>query len=333
VKKFYLFLGLLVGCCQIKAQTIYVKEGHNGTGASWERALGDLQTALRMAKPGMQIWVAAGVYTPAKGNDRNAAFIVPDGVALYGGFAGNETSLQQRNWEVNRTFLSGEIGGPGSEDNSYTVVYTKNVSAATVVNGFFITGGAANGHGEKGDIRRSGAGWYNDGANGRSNPTIENCVFFGNYGRDGAGLYNYAKNGNASPIISNCRFESNRVDLDGGAIYNDGSYGVCNPRIENCMFKDNEANYGAGILNQSTHGETKPLILNCIFISNLSYLRGSSIFNNRQEGGVCDPIIKACRFEENLSSVGPDVSGSSTGNDIMANRRAKSSGVTYRSGY
>ncbi len=64
--------------------------------SSWALAC-DLQTALRFANSGDQIWVRQGVHKPATTADRNASFALKNGVAIYGGFAGTETALSQRN--------------------------------------------------------------------------------------------------------------------------------------------------------------------------------------------------------------------------------------------
>ncbi len=331
VKKFLLFPVFLVGLCALHGQVIYVKAGSNGNGTSWEKAYGDLQQALLVARPGAEIWVAAGKYFPAQNNDRTASFSIPTDVSLYGGFAGFEKAIDQRDWEKNLTILSGEIGTPAEDDNSFTVVYTKNVSASTIIDGFVIMGGMANGTGEKGDIQRCGAGWFNDGTGGTSDPVIENCIFIKNQARDGAGLYNYALGGTCNPTISNCQFIANRADLDGGAIYNDGTQGVCSPAISSCMFIENQATYGAGMLNQGASGETRPVVINCTFKGNTSYIRGSSVYNNRQESGISDPILQACVFEDNRSTVGRDVS--STVNNILADQLGKPASSLSSSGY
>ncbi len=314
---------------------IFVRQGSYGNGTSWDNAFGDLQQAIAAARQmkGAQIWVAAGTYVPASNGDRNASFHIPDGVVLLGGFAGYENSPAQRDWRRNLTVLSGEIGSPSSlKDNSFTVVYTRNVSSATVVDGFVITAGAANGTGQKGNLTRSGGGWYNDGSNGYSNPTVRNCLFVNNYGRDGAGMYNIATNGVANPRIDNCQFISNHADLDGGALFNNGSFGICSPVVTNCLFEENEASYGAGIMNLAETGESRPVISHCTFTRNISYVRGSSVYNNREYDGICDADIDfpSCIFHENKDKVGGTVS--STVNNEGAQRKGASE-IVFKPGF
>lgn len=92
------------------AKIIYVDQNASGSvhnGTSWNNAYLKLQDALTAAAttPGPdQIWVADGVYSP--GNSTSSTYTLPDDVAIYGGFAGNEKSLQQRN-SANPTVLDG----------------------------------------------------------------------------------------------------------------------------------------------------------------------------------------------------------------------------------
>lgn len=287
------------------ARTIYVKDGSNGNGQSWENAVGDLQKALKTAKKGDQIWVAAGMYVPTYDGNRNAAFNLVEGVSMYGGFAGSEKSLTERNPAVNRTILSGEIGTAAKDDNSFTVIFAKDISASTIIDGFIISDGSANG--TEADVHRStcGAAWFNF----NSSPTIKNCTFQQNLARLGGAIYNYAgKGGNSSPLITACSFIDNQADLDGGGIYNNGDYGTCRPRIENCQFKDNIATYGAGIMNRAKLGKTLITVIGCKFINNKSLVKGSAIYNHRDNTGICQDNTQNCIFEDNLASVGNEIS-------------------------
>lgn len=79
-----------------------------GDCSSWENAC-TLQTAINNATSGDEIWVKKGIHTPTTGNNREDAFWLNPGVKIYGGFNGDETDLNQRNWVDNQTILSGDI--------------------------------------------------------------------------------------------------------------------------------------------------------------------------------------------------------------------------------
>lgn len=287
----------------------------NGDGSSWASPLGDLHHALAMAGPnsGTEIWVASGVYFTTSGTDRSLYFQIPSGVKLYGGFAGHERSLEARNIEHNPTKLSGEIGLPTADDNAYTVVYTENVSESTLIDGFIVTGGAANKE-MPNDIvtpEVSGAGWYNVSTYGVSSPTIRKCKFIDNSAREGAGFFNLADGGEASPKLEQCQFIRNIARLDGGAIYNGSFSGKSTPRISKCRFEYNAATYGAGILNKATGGKVTALVKGCQFISNQAHFRGPGIYNDFYGDGFSKSIMVGCIFDKNQSSTGDPVSSRS----------------------
>src|SRR6185369_12511693 len=90
------------------AGVCYVNDNAGGTnsGANWTNAYTSLQSAL--ADSCTEIWVAAGTYKPAA-SDRTVSFALESGTAIYGGFAGTETLLAQRDPLVNVTALSGDL--------------------------------------------------------------------------------------------------------------------------------------------------------------------------------------------------------------------------------
>ena len=117
---------------QDPAPTIYyVLPGGTGDCTSWVSAC-DLQAALISATSGSEIWAAAGVYKPTTDPaDRAATFQLKASVAVYGGFAGTETSRDQRVWATNVTILSGDLNGDdagftNNGENSYHVVTGAN---------------------------------------------------------------------------------------------------------------------------------------------------------------------------------------------------------------
>ena len=97
---------------------IYVNDDAAGAndGSSWTDACTELQSALAVAETGDEIWVAAGTYRPdfnvATGQhagDRDATFRLKSGVALYGGFVGTESDLNQRTPTLSESILSGDL--------------------------------------------------------------------------------------------------------------------------------------------------------------------------------------------------------------------------------
>ena len=153
-------------------------------GASWASAYASLQAALdRAAVLNMdgnanndvsQIWIAEGTYIPTKLSDadgngtidtdpRSATFSLLDGVSLYGGFAGTESTLDEREPAVDgvfphETILSGDLGRNDAvniatanlltdatrQENAYTVVTAIDLTQPTTLDGLTITGGNAN---------------------------------------------------------------------------------------------------------------------------------------------------------------------------------------------
>jgi predicted outer membrane repeat protein len=291
----------------LNATTIYVKQAGAGAGTSWADATGDLNAALFAAQAGDQVWVAKGVYYPTNQSNRRASFNITSGVKVYGGFNGNESSINQRDGNSLKTILSGNIGAQSdNSDNSYTVVYLKNADENTVLDGFIIADGMADGVGPSADKERCGAGLYIDGAGSGSvcKPRIQNCLFQNNAARDGGAIYVNGRGGMSNPIFIHCDFQKNKADLDGGAIFNDGRHnGIANVEFYECNFSANQANYGGAICNYGGKGQCNPTIQNCIFRSNEALLRGGAIFNMDVEGEA-KPKINDTQFVDNQAVAG-----------------------------
>ncbi len=229
------------------SQVIFVDHSAAGAndGTSWEDAYTDLQGALQQADFGDEIWVAGGTYHPTSHDgDRSARFVLPDGVALLGGFGGFEENASERNFNLFRTTLSGDINQTGSlYGNSHTVLDISNTSRESLVDGFTIIGGNAEIIAADGYPRNnSGGGIYNDGGGA----TIANCVISGNSANQGAGMANV--NG-ADVYMVNTVFRNNEVIVPGG---------------------------GGGLLNAD---DSRLDILNCTFEGNTSQTSGGAILN------------------------------------------------------
>jgi len=127
-----LFVG--IQCAIASGAVIYVDvdASPGGDGTTWGTAYKYLQDALADANVSSDdIWVAEGTYKPDEDeggnvtlNDRYATFQLINGVALYGGFAGNEISRSQRNWMGNETILEGDIDNDGDSDTTHLVKAT-----------------------------------------------------------------------------------------------------------------------------------------------------------------------------------------------------------------
>lgn len=263
------------------AEPIYVDadaSSGNNDGTSWENAYLSLQDALFSAQETDEIWVAEGIYTPAQppGN-RNVSFVLKDGVKVYGGFAGGETSRSQRNPAERPTVLSGDLEGNDSgssnrSDNSLHVVTSNGVSSSCVLDGFTIQGGNADGSGadaQGGGMRNTngdpvlfritfigntakdfGGAVYNE----NSNPRIYSSSFLGNSAQNGGAIYNT----NSAPRILSTVFSANHASANGGGIYNTNT---SNLNLINTTFSGNSAGSGGGIYNLGSSPSVKNTIL------------------------------------------------------------------------
>jgi hypothetical protein len=293
-----------------KLERIYVNAASEGPydGKTWATAFSDLQDALSIAQANAEVWVAAGVYTPDRGTGaRTASFHMKNGVRLLGGFAGTETSSYQRDPNKNETILSGDLKGDDRpnftnyDDNSYHILLAHNTdSSDTVLDGFVITGGNANGPVPK---RGENTNHHGGGLIIREcSLTLTRCIFRYNsaiqYGGGMCSIY-------GRPILENCTFTANKASL-GGAIFSNGSKGS----IFRCKFTKNSAyNHGGGV----NLTEDSSMFIDCTFSGNSGtlYLEGGASFG----GGLCiagpgNVILTNCRFLENSADKGGGVSSS-----------------------
>jgi len=97
--------------CEVVRLYVDAQATGAGHGLDWENACPQLRRALAMASHlgnlVAEIWVAEGTYRP--GTARDASFRLTSGVGLYGGFAGGEQELSQRDPYAHPTVLSGDL--------------------------------------------------------------------------------------------------------------------------------------------------------------------------------------------------------------------------------
>ena len=200
----------------------------NPDGSSWLKAFNKLQPAVDAAAAagGGEVWVAAGTYTATT----DPVLTMKEGVFLYGGFVGNESLLEERDWQGNVTTIDGE-------KKRRCVIGADNAR----LDGFTIARGFATEY---------GGGMYNY----ESSPEVTDCTFTENTASyDGGGMYNYK----SSPSVTNCTFTGNTSWWRGGGMYNYES----SPEVTDCTFTNNTASSdGAGMYND----ESSPAVTNCI---------------------------------------------------------------------
>ncbi len=235
---------------------LYVNDDAMGAnnGSSWNDAFNNLQDALAFLNtcPTItQIWVAAGTYKPTTGTDRSISFSMKNGVAIYGGFAGTETQLSQRDWAVNVTTLSGDIGNLNdNSDNSYRIIFNSGLDNSAVLDGFYIQ----NAYNPNSSNGNQGGGMRNN----NSSPKITNCLFHNNHiNSTGGGVYN----SNSSPSFSNCIFMENAA-LFGGAVGSNGG----SPSFTNCTIVNNSGVYTSGAVVSESNATN--VLKNCIIWGN-----------------------------------------------------------------
>lgn len=254
-----------------QSKIYYVSPNGTGDGSSWKSTM-KLADALNTAKAGDQIWVQ-GFETITKDSvyfvpedQKVTGFTLKSGVQLYGGFKGDETSINDREtlgkpYQMKfRSVLSGDLNNDDEVDNT-NLIFPANTTRTdnathvlsvdmapssgsnnntypTVINGFTITGGHADGTSEKGGgIYISG-----DNSNGGGNFRIERCFLFNNYATQGGAVYVSSEvlnrnNGesliNQCVVYNNAAGERSAVENQGGGIYLAGAATVVNTSVFN----------------------------------------------------------------------------------------------------
>ena len=289
------------------AQTIFHVDqnvqGGQQTGLNWANAFPNLQQALAVAHAGDEIWVAKGVYYPTTTTDRSISFVLKQGVGLYGGFAGTEASLLQRDFIQNETLLSGNIGNPlESTDNSRSIVTGQGLDSTACIDGFILKHCYA---------EASGSALFLSATIQApvTSPAIRNCRFEQNYANEGPALYcQYNSVGIVSPALKNCIFRYNKAQTSGGAVVKKGPSPAAFPFVvEDCIFSDNRVVAGnGGALCLSDHSGLLAL-RRCQFARDSAFLGlGGAVYYPGYSGGST-LTVDSCSFVENYADGGAGI--------------------------
>ena len=292
-------------------------------GSSWTNAYVSLRDGLVAATSGYQIWVAEGIYYPDIGsgvvdNARTETFTLINGVAVYGGFAGAEIALSERDWMANVTVLSGDIDQNDTTDgngvvtdpaniagsNAYHAVTGGGVTGSAILDGFTITAGQANGSSWPGN---SGGGMLNLS----SSPTLSNVSFTGNQAMIAGGMYN----DNSSPTLTNMIFSGNEAVYEGGGIYNNSG---SNPTLSGVRIHGNKAGTsGGGMLNFNS----SPTMTNITISGNQATNSAGGLYNY-----YSSPTMTNVTFSGNQNgAISNDNSNPTISNAILWNNQVGAS--------
>ena len=277
------------------SKTYYVtaEATDGGDGLSWENAI-TLESALRKAKAGDEIWVKG--YEDITGHIYKApmgGFVLPSGVAMYGGFKGDETiknALPTGRHKYQMKYQTALVGDIDTNDKAsqQLIIYPENTtrtdnathvltlqmgvtqdntndgSKPTIVSGFLIAAGNAKGDNSTSDGRGGGIYVVNNSNDNNAQSRffrISQCNFANNYGMRGGAIYVDNSCTNQQSAISYCSFFDNVAgkrgtsENEGGGMWIDGTATVYNCNINN--------NTNGGIRLSSTSK-----IVNCSVIAN-----------------------------------------------------------------
>ncbi|MHC4696090.1 MAG: hypothetical protein ACYTFA_05030, partial [Planctomycetota bacterium] len=293
-------------------------------GTSWLDAFNDLQRGLDFAADPAngvtEIWVAEGVYVPDReSGDPEATFEIVSGVLMYGGFAGEETRLGERDPALHETILSGDLLG----DDAPTGVYGTNPCC----NGFPPTGcddpACAQAVCENWPYTCCDGNWTQDcpikalticcdlcgnrcdnshhvvTASGTNESTLlDGFTITGGrpiglgYPGGGGGILNVGGN----LTVNHCRIVGNTGNTGGGGMTN---WVYANGAVSNSVFIGNSSPIGGGMLNANS----SPAVTNCAFFQNLGAMGGG--MENMEYSAR--PVVTNCIFSGNAAGIGGGV--------------------------
>ena len=278
---------------QSKTYHVTAEATSGGDGLSWDNAI-TLTDALSLAKAGDEIWVkgyediTGHIYKAPKGG-----FVLPSGVGMYGGFAGDETiknNLPTGRHKYQMKYQTALVGDIATNDKAsqQLIIYPENSTRSdnathvltlqmgvtkdntndgnkpTIVSGFLIAAGNAKGVNTSANGRGGGIYVVNNSNDGNAQSRffrISQCNFANNYGMRGGAIYVDKSCTNQQSAISYCSFFNNVAgkrgssENEGGGMWIDGTATVYNCNINN--------NTNGGIRLSSTSK-----IVNCSVIAN-----------------------------------------------------------------
>ncbi len=262
IKGLFIYMMLLCSLGAAADEIRYVSKSgtYSNDGKSWSTAKANIQDAINdLVDNGLtgEVWVAAGTYTPTESTESTGgstvymSFKIPAGISVYGGFAGTETSKDQRVMNTskpigqiyaNETVLSGDLSSAAeftwnTTKDQWDVSFYGNCYHVV----FFAT---------KGFDATTGRAKPNGGA--PKSAMLEGCIIeHGNaVNSDIAGRPHNAYGGGVYMVegscLKNCLVRQCSASRDGGGIYMDGGGYVEHTGVTDCQSLGIGTSYGYG---------------------------------------------------------------------------------------
>lgn len=272
-----------------------------GTGASWADACTTISMGMTLVRMfgGSEVWVARGVY--------RESFYPINGTAFYGGFAGNETRLEDRNTTANLTVIDPRKSTTDTLSNH--VLSISGVKSLRI-DGFTLQGGLVS-------STHGGAIYCTDS----KGVVIANCTIAGNKvirtystGGEGGGLYFY----NSAALVDSCLITRNQGYFGGGVRCNQSTV-----TLNNCRISGNNAYQGGGLSVAPYLTQQPVAVTRCAIQANVTTSTGGGVYcdlsspsafanclvtgNSASDGGGfllngASPAISQCTIANNATS-------------------------------
>lgn len=216
---------LFLSTSPMRAAEVYVNQSASAPtgrdGKSWATGFASIQEGVDLAAVGNdEVWVAQGVYP---------AFALKSGVAVYGGFSGNERDRDERDWKKYATIVDGQR-------QSTAVTIVPEASVLTVLDGFTLRNGSS----------RQGGGIL---CGNYAQPLIAHNIITNNSSIQGGGILCLA---GASPAIVNNVISNNTGTVGGGTVLwpreDSRVPSISGPLLKNNLIVGNRAMFGGSAL-------------------------------------------------------------------------------------
>lgn len=274
-----------------------------GDGTSWDSAFNRLEDGLAAAVASWQefpvareLWIAEGTYNSPQAT--YSGYEVESPMRLYGGFAGDELSLDERDVAAHPCVLSADVlgdDGPGFanyDDNASRVLYVyPGAGELVVLDGLTLRGG-------QGSAQLRGGGMFVE----YGVPLlVRDCTFMENRAGNGAGVYlhHFGPSSSQFARFVGCTFRDNLAFSAGGGMFSGGWW----VELQRCRFVHNQAlqSPGGGLLvTASTQGPL--LVQGCEFTRN-GAPRGAGMFI--YYFGESSARVLNCTISDNRSESAP----------------------------